>query len=132
MIHTVVLIGEFFGELNWLKEAVCRLGTDYRCVSFTDRDAALKLLLRDHILHPDFIIVDDTMPVSALSLLKTVERADRDRDAVLAVFSRRQLQEPKIHPALKVKEFYKSPDKKSYTHTLQMLTSTVITQNADR
>jgi hypothetical protein len=123
MIRTVVLIGEFFGELNWLKDAIRKLGPDFRCVSFTDRESGVNLLLKDIVLNPDFIVVDDTMPPSLLPILKTVERPDRKKDACLILFSRRQPDEPRIHPALKIREFYKSADKKKYVDMLRSVVS---------
>lgn len=123
MIRTVVLIGEFFGELNWLKEAVSQLGPNFRCVSFTDREGAVNLLLKDSVLHPDYIIVDDTMPSTLLPLLKTVECEDRKRDANVVLFSRRQTEEPRLHPALKIPEFYKSPDRKRYVDMMRSIVS---------
>ncbi len=118
MRKTIVLIGEFFGELNAIKDALRRISPDMRCISFTNRDTGVNLLMKDHVLKTDFIIVDDLMPSSRLPLLKTIERPDRAGDAALILFSKRA-NAIAPHPALRVHSFQKSSNKKDYLDFLQ-------------
>jgi hypothetical protein len=116
MTTTVVLIGNFFGELNLLKEALGKAGSDLRCLSFTNHETALNLLLKDHVLKTDYILCDEDVPASALPLLRTVESPDRTTDATLILFLRANNERAKIHPALKIHLLRASPDKNDY-HT---------------
>ena len=122
MRKTIVLIGEFFGELNSIKDALMRLNSDIRCISFVDRETGVNILMKDHVLKTDFIIVDDAMPATGLPLLKTVERPDRSGDASLILFSRKR-DDLYPHPALRIHLFQKSTDKKDYVEFFKKVIS---------
>jgi hypothetical protein len=122
-----VLIGSFSGELNSIRQSIAGIDADLRLISFLQPDDAVKILMKDHVLVPDILIVDDTVPTANPALLKTFEQDGKSVPLIL--FTR------KDHPATKdhsrqLYSFQKSPVRKDYTDFLtEILSQRIITRN---
>ena len=66
MVKTVVLIGNFFGELNCLKESIGRINQEIRFLSFLDPSSALSMLENNSIPVADFILTDELVAFTTL------------------------------------------------------------------
>jgi hypothetical protein len=111
MTKTVLLIGKFAGELNYLKEALGNIEGEIRCFSFLDADSALPFLLKNNYLKPDHIIIDEAFPGALMTHLNHIHDSNGGPTPVI-LFTKTQ--KPVGHQRTDL-SFSKSPDKKDYT-----------------
>jgi hypothetical protein len=119
MVKTVVLIGKFAGELNSIKEALENINSKIRCISFLDADNALPIMLKDRVLYPDYIIVDETFPSTSLPLLRSI-RVINGNGVPLVLFTKSSISTFQ-NPINDVFAFTKSANKNDYFAFLDRL-----------
>jgi hypothetical protein len=115
MVRTVVLIGAFSGELNNIRQAIAGVDADFRIISFLQHDDAMKILMKDHVLIPDILVVDDTVPTANPALLKTIRE---DGEAVTLILFTRKDRPATMDHSRRIYSFPKSPVRKDYADFL--------------
>jgi hypothetical protein len=115
MVKTVVIIGSFSGELNSIRQAIAGVNTDFRIISFLQYDDAMKILMKDHVLVADILVVDETAPTPNPALLKTIH--EDGKPVTLILFTRKDRPATMDH-SRRVYSFPKSPVRKDYADFL--------------
>ena len=117
MAKTIVLIGAFSGELNSIRHALANINADFRFISFLHHDDAMKMLMKDHILIPDILIIDETAPVENAALKTTGGEME---GITLILFTRKDFPAMKDH-SRRVYSFPKSQLKADYANFLSAI-----------
>jgi hypothetical protein len=65
MTRTVVLIGSFSGELNYIKQALNAADSQVRFIHFLNISDAIQIVEKKRVLQPDFFVIDESAMISS-------------------------------------------------------------------